>query len=269
MSREKGNNAEFFARLAARAEMLRGKLPSAQAAEHALMGLLGLLFPHFETSPALPAESLETRFRSWAESFARIVSATMTPSDAAHAVGRFHRCIPELYERLLLDADAHYEGDPAARSVDEVILCYPGFFAVATYRIAHVLQAEGVPLIPRIMTEVAHRRTGIDIHPGATIGERFCIDHGTGVVIGETTTIGAQVKLYQGVTLGALSVQKSLAGNKRHPTLEDRVIVYSNATILGGETVIGKDSIVGGQVWLTESVPPGSKVYHKADIVVS
>lgn len=164
------------------------------------------------------------------------------------------------------DALAIYRGDPAAMSLDEVILCYPGFFAIAIYRIAHEFHLMGIPLFPRLLSEYAHRVTGIEIHPGARIGEHFCIDHGTGIVIGETTIIGNRVKLYQGVTLGALSVEKSLEGQKRHPTIEDDCVIYANATILGGKTVIGKGAIIGGNVWVTDSIKPGSLVYHKSEI---
>lgn len=169
---------------------------------------------------------------------------------------------------LWLDAQAIYEGDPAARSLEEVIATYPGLLAIAAYRIAHWFFSQDVPIFPRMLTEIAHQRTGIDIHPGARIGHSFCIDHGTGIVIGETTVIGDRVKLYQGVTLGALSVSKDLARSKRHPTIEDDVVIYANATILGGETVIGHHSIIGGNVWLTESVPPYSVVYHRAEVHV-
>jgi serine O-acetyltransferase len=159
---------------------------------------------------------------------------------------------------------ASYDGDPAAKSYDEIIFSYPGIYAMAVYRVAHKLFEFGVPLLPRIMTEYAHSVTGIDIHPGAEIGERFVIDHGTGVVIGETTIIGKNVRIYQGVTLGALSIPKDSAdqfrGKKRHPTIEDDVIIYSGATLLGGNTVIGARSVIGGNVWLTESVPPDTMV---------
>jgi len=173
--------------------------------------------------------------------------------------------LPKLRALLLEDIDAAFEGDPAARSIDEIVLSYPCIEAIATYRIAHLLYALQVPLIPRIMTERAHSRTGIDIHPGAKIGPHFFIDHGTGVVIGETTTIGRNVKLYQGVTLGALSPfdkqGKARRGEKRHPDIEDDVIIYSNATILGGKTVIGKGAVIGGNTWITKSIPPKSVVY--------
>lgn len=172
--------------------------------------------------------------------------------------------LPEVRKMLATDVRAAYEGDPAAKSHDEIIFSYPGIFAIMVYRVAHRLFDFGVPLLPRIMTEFAHSRTGIDIHPGATIGERFVIDHGTGVVIGETTEIGHNVRIYQGVTLGALSLPPDAGdrfrGKKRHPTIEDDVIIYSGATILGGETVIGAGSVIGGNVWLTDSIPPGTRV---------
>ena len=170
--------------------------------------------------------------------------------------------IPSLREKLLLDATAGYEGDPAAYSVDEVILAYPGFFAILVHRIAHYIRSLGIPLIPRMMCEYAHSKTGIDINPGATIGNSFFIDHGTGVVIGETTHIGNNVKMYQGVTLGALSTKNvvELTGTKRHPTVQDDVVIYAGAAILGGNTVIGKGSTIGGNAFITSSVAPNSKV---------
>ena len=173
--------------------------------------------------------------------------------------------LPELRNTLALDVEAAYAGDPACKSIDEVIFCYPGLEAVTVYRLAHALHELGVPLIPRMMTEWAHSKTGIDIHPGAKIGNYFFIDHGTGVVIGETTEIGEWVKLYQGVTLGALSFPTDEEGNlvrgtKRHPTIEDRVVVYANATILGGQTVIGHDAVIGSSVWITRSIEPETTV---------
>jgi len=176
--------------------------------------------------------------------------------------------IPHIREQLRGDVRAAYEGDPAAKSLDEIIVSYPGIEAIAVYRVAHELHLLKVPLIPRIMTEYAHSKTGIDIHPGATIGENFFIDHGTGVVIGETTEIANNVRIYQGVTLGALSVKKDAdgkieRGNKRHPTIKDNVIIYAGATILGGETVVGEHSIIGGNVWLTESIPPHTLLINR------
>jgi len=173
------------------------------------------------------------------------------------------QAIPDIRAMLLLDVHAAVAGDPAANSADEVIMAYPSIAAIAVHRVAHFLHQRGVPLMPRIMSEYIHHRTGIDIHPGATIGESFFIDHGTGVVIGETTRIGDRVKIYQGVTLGALSVSRSMRGHKRHPTIEDDVTIYAGATILGGETVIGRGSVIGGNVWLVSSVPPCSKVYNE------
>jgi serine O-acetyltransferase len=172
--------------------------------------------------------------------------------------------LPDIRARLHLDVQAALEGDPAATSEAEVIVAYPGLAAISVHRIVHFLYQREVPLLPRIMSEYIHHQTGIDIHPGATIGDSFFIDHGTGVVIGETTVIGDRVKVYQGVTLGALSVKKSLAREKRHPTIEDKVTIYAGATILGGNTVIGHDSVIGGNVWLIRSVPPFSRVYNSA-----
>jgi serine O-acetyltransferase len=172
--------------------------------------------------------------------------------------------IPELRKMLKEDIGAIFNGDPAAKSEPEVILSYPGFQAITAYRVANFLYKNHVPFIPRLMMEILHGETGIDIHPGATIGKGFCIDHGTGVVIGETSIIGDNVKLYQGVTIGALSVHKNIQG-KRHPTIEDNVTIYARTTILGGETIIGENSIIGGNVWLTNSVPPNSKIYLTSD----
>ena len=173
--------------------------------------------------------------------------------------------LPELRERLAKDVEAAYRGDPACKSLDEVIFCYPGLEAVTVYRLAHLLYELQVPLIPRMMTEWAHGRTGIDIHPGAKIGDYFFIDHGTGVVIGETTVIGGHVKIYQGVTLGALSFPVDERGDlvrntKRHPTIEDRVVIYANATVLGGDTVVGHDAVLGSSVWVTHSIEPKTTV---------
>ncbi len=189
---------------------------------------------------------------------------------AAEIAGDFICRIPALEEAMLLDLEAAFVGDPAAKSKSEIICSYPGFLAIFVYRAAHILYEAGVPLIPRIMTEYAHSRTGIDINAGATIGRRFFIDHGTGVVIGETTVIGDNVKIYQGVTLGALSTRlgRKLGGKKRHPTIENDVTIYSGATILGGDTVIGEGSVIGGNVFITESVPKNMRVSMKAPELV-
>ncbi len=176
---------------------------------------------------------------------------------------RFLVQLPKILDQLNQDAKCIYLHDPASNSIEEVILAYPGFYAIAVYRLSHEFYKQGMPLIPRMMSEYAHRLTGIDIHPGAQIGSPFFIDHGTGVVIGESTIIKDHVKLYQGVTLGALQVSKEMKNKKRHPTIENHVTIYASATILGGETVIGKNSTIGGNVWLTESVPEHAIVYHK------
>ena len=188
--------------------------------------------------------------------------------DPAGTTRSYMEKLPEIYRRLMLDAEAFMKFDPAAESIEEVILGYPGFFSIAVYRLSHELRSMGVPVLPRLLSEYAHSKTGVDIHPGAIIGDSFFIDHGTGTVIGETAIIGNNVKIYQGVTLGALFVEKSLAKKKRHPTIEDNVIIYARSTILGGDTLIGHDSIIGGNVWLTESIQPYSVVYQKSHVVV-
>ena len=180
----------------------------------------------------------------------------------------FFEELPTIYDALLNDAVTILQFDPAAESIEEVLVAYPGFYATAVYRFSNKLLKLGVKVLPRVFSEYAHSKTGIDIHPGATIGSSFFIDHGTGIVIGETSVIGNNVKIYQGVTLGALSVNKYLAKSKRHPTIEDNVVIYSGATILGGDTVIGKNSVIGGNVWLTNSVLPESIVYHKSEISI-
>ena len=189
-----------------------------------------------------------------------------TPQSAEQITIRLVAGLVEMRTMISLDVEAAYDGDPAAKGYDEIVVAYPAIRALAIHRIAHQLSDQAVPLLPRIMSEYAHDRTGIDIHPGAQIGERFFIDHGTGIVIGETAVIGDRVRLYQGVTLGATSLRdsSSLRGKKRHPTIEDDVTIYSGATILGGDTVIGAGSIIGGNVWLTKSVPPGSRVMAEA-----
>jgi serine O-acetyltransferase len=201
--------------------------------------------------------------------FSSLVYDVVHKEDRAEAMtAQFFEAIPSLYAKLMKDAEALLKFDPAARSVEEVLVAYPGFYATAVYRLSHQLWEQGVEILPRLFTEYAHSKTGVDIHPGAHIGESFCIDHGTGIVIGETTVIGDNVKIYQGVTLGALQVSKESAVVKRHPTIEDNVTIYSGATILGGQTVIGHDSIIGGNVWLTYSVPSFSVVYHKSEVKV-
>ena len=180
----------------------------------------------------------------------------------------FFEEVPLIYKRLLNDAAAILQFDPAAKSIEEVLMAYPGFYATAVYRFSHQLVLQEVSILPRVFSEYAHSKTGIDIHPAATIGQSFFIDHGTGIVIGETTLIGNNVKIYQGVTLGALSVNKDSAEKKRHPSIQDNVVIYSGATILGGDTVTGHDSVIGGNVWLTNTVLPYSVVYHKSEITI-
>ena len=176
--------------------------------------------------------------------------------------------LPEVHERLLADAKVFNANDPAANCVEEVILAYPGFYALTVYRLAHELYKLKVPIVARLFSEYAHAKVGIDINPGAVIGDGFYIDHGTGIVIGESTVIGKNVKIYQGVTLGALIVTKNLCKQKRHPTIEDNVVIYAGATILGGDTVIGHDSVIGGNAWLTRSVPPYSSVVPNAKVTI-
>jgi serine O-acetyltransferase len=247
--------------------------PTVRALDRALLGrflgtTLGLLFPEYREVPIRTNSEIKNYLSNLQHLLESMILQVGVKVDSVQIRKQFIDNLPQLKDALQADAQAIFQGDPAAQSVNEVVISYPGFFAIAVYRIANLLLRSGLTLIPRIMTEHAHERTGIDIHPGATIGSSFCIDHGTGVVIGETTIIGSLVKIYQGVTLGGLSVSKNLADKKRHPTIEDRVIIYSNATVLGGDTVIGHDSVIGGNVWLTESVPPFSKVYHRADLEI-
>ncbi|MBE7173522.1 MAG: serine acetyltransferase [Williamsia sp.] len=242
---------------------------NAQIAQWVLR-VIGLLYPEQAKQVFSSVEQVQEEAFLLERSLKEMMDTTVVCQDCntGAIAANFFRHLPDLYDTLNTDIDAILQGDPAARTEFEVIKAYPGFYAIAFYRIAHFLLTQDVPLLPRILTEYAHSRTGIDIHPGAEIDEYFFIDHGSGLVIGETTKIGKHVKLYQGVTLGALSVDKSMAHIKRHPTVEDHVVIYSGATILGGETVIGHHSVIGGNVWLTRSVPPGSMVYHNPEITV-
>lgn len=232
--------------------------------------LIRLLYPEQSKHHYGHVGEIEKEFGSQEAALVNILNATKACCDCNNetTARQFFNSVPELYAALNMDVSAILGGDPAAANEFEVIRTYPGFFAISFYRIAHALLKLDVPLLPRILTEYAHSHTGIDIHPGAEIGEYFFIDHGTGIVVGETARIGHHVKLYQGVTLGALSVDKNLSSLKRHPTVEDHVVIYSGATILGGETVIGHHSIIGGNVWLTKSVPPHSTVFHRPQIEV-
>lgn len=259
-------------------------IPSREAVIEIVQQALRLLFPGYFIRTRLDRVNLEYYLGQEATSFFDALSEQVTlamrheclrhdlPCVRCEDLGQeaalgFMRQLPAMRRLLATDVRAAYEGDPAAKSYDEIIFSYPGLFAITVYRIAHQLFEQKISLIPRIMSEYAHSLTGIDIHPGAHIGEGFFIDHGTGVVIGETTEIGAHVRLYQGVTLGALSLPRDagerLRNRKRHPTIEDDVIIYAGATILGGETVIGARSVIGGNVWITQSVPPDTKVFLK------
>ena len=231
--------------------------------------LISAMFPSY----AAASLSRESALLEASELLIECLDRVLPPGRDPEAVaGALFAALPEVQRQLQTDLNAAYEGDPAAGSVEEIILCYPAFPAIAAYRLAHVLYLEKVPLLPRMMTEYAHRTTGIDIHPGATIGDSFFIDHGTGVVIGETTTIGEHVKLYQHVTLGAKSFELGPDGNpvkgiKRHPDIGDRVVIYAGATILGGQTRIGSDCVIGGSVWLTHSVEAGKMVLARSAVM--
>ncbi len=242
--------------------------PDKELAEEFIDKLFDFLFLP-KTVRHKQASDLEKEFESLKCHFSSLVYDVIPDGDKAQIIGdQFFDAIPALYNNLIEDANTILKFDPAAVSVEEVIVAYPGFYATAIYRLSHLLWNLDVKIIPRIFTEYAHGKTGIDIHPGASIGKSFFIDHGTGIVIGETTLIGDNVKIYQGVTLGALNVSKDKASTKRHPTIEDNVIIYSGATILGGDTIVGHDSVIGGNVWLTYSVLPNSIVYHKSEVAV-
>jgi serine O-acetyltransferase len=251
-------------------------LPSRLAIEAACAELMSLMFPGFRSEALVSsgdlADTTRMRIRNLharlkteiCKSLGRVPPDEPTEAKAEKVLSAFLQELPDVRRLLWTDIDASYEGDPAATSYEEIILAYPSLEAIAIYRMAHLLY-EKVPLIPRIMTEWAHSRTGIDIHPGAKIGSHFFIDHGTGVVVGETTEIGSHVKLYQGVSFIArsLSAGKALRGKKRHPTIEDGVCIYAGTTIMGGDTVIGANSTIGANVFLTKSVPPNSLVYYQ------
>ena len=240
-------------------------MPRRQAVVDALLDVRSALFPGYypvEGAPITLAEQLDRiRWRLMRE-ITSALRATDRDENPEALTEAFIARLPDVQAMLVLDAYACYDGDPAANGPEEVIFCYPGFMATLVYRIAHELYVLGVPMIPRMMTEYAHSETGIDIHPGATIGKHLMIDHGTGVVVGETCVIGDHVRIYQGVTLGALSTRggQRIAGTRRHPTIEDNVIIYANASILGGDTVIGANSVIGGSAFITYSVPSGSTV---------
>ena len=244
--------------------------PSPKVINRFFDDLLGILFPEHSSEALKDKGSLELKFSELKLQLQKILTMNVAlhngnGEDLANQF--FKKLEEEVYNKLHEDLDAMYKGDPAAKSKTEVIRCYPGFYAISAYRVAHLLHRLGISLIPRMITEYAHSKTGVDIHPGAMIGRFFCIDHATGIVIGETTVVGDRVKIYQGVTLGALSVNKEDADKKRHPTIEDDVVLYAGATILGGDTVIGKGSVVGGNVWLTKSIPAKSKIYYQTKML--
>lgn len=229
---------------------------------------ISLLFPHF--AEKIGNKSFLQEIDSSKNQLIKLITSLneFTKIDAESVSRNYIEKLPEIHNKLWIDANAIYEGDPAAESIDEVIIAYPGFMAILIYRLAHELYKLRVPIIPRIMSEHAHQITGVDIHPGAKIGSPFFIDHGTGIVIGETTVIGNNVKIYQGVTLGALSVKKELSQIKRHPTIEDDVIIYAQSVILGGNTVIGRNSVIGGNSWIVQSIPPNSVVNNKNEVKI-
>ena len=261
----------FLNTLAKQNETYKYKLPSREDAGKFIQNLINFLFPiSQDCSQANKQKDISEAYMGIRHKLECLLTplAPQLEGNTEAILDRIFDEIPVIYQELLLDARSITENDPASVSLEEVISIYPGFMAIATYRFAHCFAKAGIPLLPRMLTEYAHSQTGIDIHPNAVIGTSFFIDHGTGVVIGETTIIGNNVKVYQGVTLGATHVSKSMASRKRHPTIQDNVVIYANATILGGETVIGNDSIIGGNAWITRSVPPYSMVYHQSKVEV-
>lgn len=258
---------KFISKIETYNQQYMAKLPSVQNIEKFVDDVIDFMFP-MRLCHVNAKKSSELDYDILKTTFSKLIACVVEKNNIEILTNNFFNTLDPVFEKLKLDAAAIMEFDPAAKSLVEVVRAYPGFYAVAVYRIAHELKQLEIPFLPRIISEHAHSKTGIDINPGAKIGKSFFIDHGTGVVIGETTIIGDAVKIYQGVTLGALQVAKELANTKRHPTIENNVIIYSGATILGGETVIGKNTVIGGNVWLTESVPSYSLVYAKHEIKV-
>ncbi len=262
-------NKNFFQQLLSK-QQRREIVPSNEIISGWALHLICLLYPELSICSYSSIDEIEDEYKKLESDLLNILNATQACRSCNNekVAKQFFEKVPELYRILNTDIHSLLTGDPAARVEFEVIRAYPGFYALCFYRIAHELLQLEVPLLPRILTEHAHSKTGIDIHPAAKIGEHFFIDHGTGIVIGETAIIGNHVKLYQGVTLGAMSVNKSLAFTKRHPTVEDYVVIYSGATILGGDTIIGHHCVIGGNVWLTKSIPAGTLVYHDPEIIM-
>lgn len=264
-----GAQNKFPEFLYAQYKNFNAQVPSMVKAQNFTENLINFLFP-FKVDRKCTIPQIELTLAQLHIDFKDLLgSLEGTLDDSVNNITRnFFSKIPETYKSLMEDACNFLNFDPAARSVESVILYYPGFYAISVYRLANILYKLNIPYVPRIMSEFAHSKTGIDIHPGAEVGQNFFIDHGTGIVIGETARIGKNVKIYQGVTLGAIYVEKSMKGKKRHPTIEDNVIIYAGSTILGGDTVVGHDTVVGGNVWLTKSVPPYSILYHESKTVI-
>lgn len=262
------SNTNFITKLHTHHQQATSSIPDKVFAREFIEGFFGFLFIPQKQKKRCEFE-MSKEFESFNSLLSTLVYDVVADGEKSEVITKhFFNEVSGIYDALQQDAAAVLKFDPAAESLEEVLVAYPGFFATAVYRFSHQLWKQGVRILPRVFAEYAHSRTGIDIHPGAEIGHSFFIDHGTGIVIGETTIIGNDVKIYQGVTLGALSVNKVEAKTKRHPTIEDNVIIYSGATILGGDTVIGHDSVIGGNVWLTNSVLPNSIVYHKSEITI-
>ena len=261
------NETQFINELSTRSTGTLQQFPDKLAAELFIDELFQFLF--INSGKEGDASRTKAEYDRLKSNFASLLAETITgEKEIKEQTESFFLQLPVLYNALLKDAQAILDFDPAAQSIAEVVVAYPGFYATVVYRLSNQLWKQGVRLLPRLFSEYAHSKTGIDIHPGATIGDSFAIDHGTGIVIGETTIIGDHVKIYQGVTLGALNVSKEAARTKRHPTIQDNVVIYSGATILGGQTIIGEGSVIGGNVWLTNSVPSNSVVYHKSEIKI-
>ncbi len=262
------NNTNFINTLYNQHQKCITTFPDKELAEEFIDGFFEFLFIP-QRHKKLSEFELSKEFESFKSHLSTLIYDVVADGNKTQEItNEFFNAVPDIYSTLLKDAEAIIKFDPAAESIEEVLVAYPGFYATAVYRISNYLWNKGVKILPRVFAEYAHSKTGIDIHPGAAIGQSFFIDHGTGIVVGETTLIGDNVKIYQGVTLGALSVNKTETKSKRHPTIEDNVVIYSGATILGGNTVIGHDSVIGGNVWLTNSVLPNSIVYHKSEISI-
>jgi len=260
--------SDFIQKIIAFKQKQNGSMPDVLLAERFILSLFKTLFygiqdaDNQESALGMELENLEGNLTALCQAIYNNSAVSLEKSK------EFFEYLPILFDACLLDAMAIFNTDPAAKMLEEVLVSYPGFFSIYVHRVAFQLHLQQVPILPRMFSEIAHSKTGIDIHPAAKIGNFLAIDHGTGIVIGETTVIGNEVKLYQGVTLGALSVQKDLASEKRHPTIEDRVVIYGGVTILGGDTTIGHDSIIGGNVWITQSVAPFSIVMQQQENLI-